>query len=98
MDLAKASINDFQPLIDDKFGIEVDIENATTLTLTEVESRAGMGASGRDPFALVFRAEGETVLEQRIYRLEHESLGAIEIFLVPISQGDDHVLYEAVFS
>jgi len=98
MDLAKARIEDFQPLINDKFAIEVEADGATTLTLTEVDARAGTAASGREPFALVFRGDGDTVLPQRIYRLEHNLLGALDIFLVPISQGDDHVLYEAVFN
>jgi hypothetical protein len=33
-------------------------------------------------------------MSQRIYRVEHEQLGAIEIFLVPISADS----YEAVFT
>jgi len=96
MDLAKASIEDFQPLIDESFTIDAD--DTGQLTLTEVGAKPQTGASQRQPFVLVFRADDGTVLPQSIYRLEHASIGALDIFLVPISQDDDHVLYEAVFS
>ena len=49
---------------------------------------------GRAPFSLVFRGGPSPPLPQRIYRVEHELLGAIEIFLVPIAADS----YEAVFT
>lgn len=96
MDLAKASADDFRPLIDESFTI--DVEDAEPLTLTEVETKPGGREAAREPFALVFRAAGDVMLPQQIYRLEHAATGALEIFLVPISRGEDHVLYEAVFT
>src|SRR3954451_4954265 len=35
-------------------------------------------------FSLVFRGGPDAPLPQRIYRVEHDDLGALEIFLVPI--------------
>jgi hypothetical protein len=42
-------------------------------------------SGGRAPFSLEFRGGPDPPLPQRIYRLEHDELGAIEIFLVPIA-------------
>jgi len=49
---------------------------------------------GRSPFSLEFQGGPNPPLPQRIYRLEHHDLGAIEIFLVPIASDR----YEAVFT
>jgi hypothetical protein len=50
--------------------------------------------NGRAPFSLVFQGDPELTLPQRIYRVEHAQLGALDIFLVPIARGR----YEAVFT
>lgn len=54
----------------------------------------------RAPFALVFRSVSSKgpVLPQRIYALENETLGRLEIFLVPIGADKDGVRYEAIFN
>ena len=52
----------------------------------------------RTPFSMVLVGQGEPVLPQRIYRLENESLGRLDIFLVPIARDERGVRYEAVFS
>ena len=58
--------------------------------VTEIPREPG----GRAPFSIVFRGGPRPPLPQRIYRVEHEQLGAIEIFLVPIASER----YEAVFT
>jgi hypothetical protein len=58
--------------------------------VTEIPREPG----GRAPFSLVFTGGPEPPLPQRTYRVEHERLGAMEIFLVPIAPGR----YEAVFT
>ena len=52
----------------------------------------------RTPFSMVLVGPGDPVLPQRIYRLENESLGRLDIFLVPIARDEGGVRYEAVFS
>jgi hypothetical protein len=52
----------------------------------------------RTPFSLVLVGPGDPVLPQKIYRLENESLGRVDIFLVPIARDERGVRYEAVFS
>ena len=54
-------------------------------------------SGGRAPFALLFRGPREPILPQRIYRLEHDDIGAFDLFLVPVGVEPDGARYEAVF-
>jgi len=58
--------------------------------VTEIPREPG----GRAPFSLVFQGGPTPPVPQRIHRVEHRALGALEVFLVPI--GPDR--YEAVFT
>jgi hypothetical protein len=81
-DLASLTLEDFAGLKGERF---------SELELVEVNELA-RGAGDRVPFSLVFA--GEPGLPQRIHRLEHETLGPLDIFLVPVGPGR----YEAVFT
>jgi hypothetical protein len=54
--------------------------------------------SMRPPFSLIFFARHALVFPQRLYRLEHATMGALTIFLVPIGREADGVSYQAVFN
>lgn len=70
-----------------------------TLELTECEALPSGGRTeGREPFSLLFRGPAEPVLPQRIYRLENDELGSLEIFLVPVASDAEATKYEAVFT
>ena len=81
------------------------IDDATTLATRLIEVTPATGADagatragGRTPFALVFRSTPGAPLPQRIYRLHHDGLGALDLFLVPIGPDEEGMRYEAVFS
>jgi hypothetical protein len=81
------------------------IGDADRLELVLLEARTiapGAPASApdgtRNPFRLVFRGPHEPVLPQRMYRLEHDPIGPLEIFLVPITRDAESVNYEAIFA
>lgn len=80
---------DFAALRGDRFRIASQFD-AELVEVTEIAREPG----GRAPFSLVFQGGPSPPLPQRIHRVEHEQLGALEIFLVPI--GPHH--YEAVFT
>jgi hypothetical protein len=85
----------FRIVVDDKTTIEAELETVTT---SEGESADHARAAGlREPFSIVLRGPAEPILPQRIYRLEHADLGALELFLVPIAQDASVTRYEAVF-
>jgi hypothetical protein len=84
---------DFRPLLHDRFRIAPDDAPALEVELVEV-TEIPREPGGRVPFSLVFRGGPNPPLPQRIYRVEHEKLGELEIFLVPIAADQ----YEAVFT
>jgi hypothetical protein len=79
------------------------VGETTTIEARLIEATPSSAASAsppigrRVPFSLVFRGAGSP-LPQRIYRLEHPELGALDVFLVPIGQDAGGVFYEAVFN
>jgi hypothetical protein len=69
----------------------LELAEATELSPSSVGLR-------RNPFSLVFRGPRQPVLPQRIYPLEHDRLGRLEIFLVPVGPEGENMRYEAVFT
>jgi hypothetical protein len=51
-----------------------------------------------EPFSVIFRASERVAAPQKIYRVEHESLGAMDIFLVPLGPDAKGMRYEAIFN
>ena len=88
----------FQPLVGSRFTLRLD--DARGLPTQLIDARAGHGTApdGRQPFSLTFEAPSEPALPQRIYRLEHPQLDAMDIFLVPVARVAGGLHYEAVFS
>ena len=90
--------------LDDTFTIHVDDSTDLSVTLIEVASlpdrspATGPAERRKAPFSLVFRGPMDPLLPQRIYRFEHESLGELEIFIVPIGPDSEGMRYEAVFN
>lgn len=92
---------DFEPHLNSSFQLRLDDENSLVLELIEVGVLAGdtPDDAKREPFALVFRSAESDAYLQQTYRLEHEAMGELVVFLVPI--GPDKaggMRYEAVFS
>lgn len=84
------------------------LENGDTYTMRLVEAtetgrqrtdRTGLAApSERLPFSLIFLGPADVALPQSIYRLEHAEMGALSIFLVPISRDAAGTRYQAIFT
>jgi hypothetical protein len=69
------------------------------LALAEAVAVGEAAATGaRVPFSLLFTGPAENILPQGIYRVEHEALGATEIFIVPLAPAGDGARYQAVFA
>jgi len=97
MDLVTATAEDFQALVGESFTLHSEMAGA--LTLMEVELKPNhAGTDQRTPFALLFKSAGTALLPQSIYQLEHSTTGTLDIFLVPVHQDEEQVLYEAVFN
>jgi hypothetical protein len=98
--LEALTVDTFAPRIGETFRIDLP-DGAIALQLVAADllgEPAGEGGAARAPFSIVFRGPHEVLLPQRTYRLEHDDLAALEIFLVPIGPDEDGLRYEAVFS
>ncbi len=90
---------DFADKIGQDFALREDGSADMALRLSEAALLKVPGLPGvRPPFTLVFVADDARVLPQKIYRIEHGALGALDIFLVPVGKDKSGVSYEAVFN
>ena len=96
-DLEALTATDFAPLLHGGFRVAADDSEPFDAELIEVAEGAARGPR-RAQFSLVFRGGPTPPLPQRIYRVEHDELGALELFLVPLGPDDVGQLYEAVFT
>jgi hypothetical protein len=83
-----------------QFRVRLGEEGAMLLELDEVKPFPTLSHSSSDleRFSLYFYGPGDVYLPQSIYRLEHEQMGELDIFLVPIARNERGHRYEAVFS
>ncbi|PLY01012.1 MAG: hypothetical protein C0623_06370 [Desulfuromonas sp.] len=91
----------FEPHLGELFQLGSDDAALLQVKLVEVNSLGSKPQENelREPFSLVFKDEQEESLPQGIYALNHEKLGQLDIFLVPIGPArEDGFLYEAVFA
>jgi hypothetical protein len=91
---------DFADKVEQIFVISDQAAPAIPLTLAQAELLPARGSTPgiRPPFALTFLAKDPRVLPQRLYRLEHNDLGLLEIFLVPAAKDAQGVTYCATFN
>lgn len=91
---------DFQPYLNQIFFIRLDSEQRYELELVALEDQGEPPMAGlRKPFSLTFRnPEKKAYLPQRIYRLEHEQLGSLDLFIVPLGPDADGMRYEVIFN
>ena len=98
LDLATAARDQFESCVGQIFQLAA---TPAPIALTLAEARAlgisGPGAS-RQPFALTFRGIPALRLPQATYRLEHATLGAMEIFLVQVATDATASHFEAIFN
>jgi hypothetical protein len=96
----KLTAEDYTKHLKTKFRVRLGEASATELELDEVTPLPPLS----DPrgeverFSLFFYGPGDIYLPQMIYRLEHEQLGELDIFLVPVARAERGLRYEAIFS
>ncbi len=99
----KLTSQDFSAYLNHSFRIQNGPAQPLDLELIQVtdlgsESNSAQAAA-RQPFSLVFRGPtSDSYLPQRIYTLEHERMGRLDIFLVPIGPDKQGMRYEAIFN
>lgn len=94
------TLDHFFPHIGSIFTAHLDGNLLFPLTLLEASALPLREFPGRvrDPFQLRFCGDESILLNQLTHRLKHETLGDIEVFLVPIGKEDGKVIYQAIFN
>jgi hypothetical protein len=82
--------------VDSDFAVVTGNGTPLSMRLVEVED---MGSTPeREAFALRFHAPKEMPPQQGVYRIEHDQLDAMDVFLVPVGREGEALVLEAVFN
>lgn len=98
--LDKLQCSDFLLLLHQSFKVRLGNEGVHHLELVSA-AEVGLRSSQaeRQPFSLQFLGpHSSQYLQQHTYRLEHETLGGLDIFIVPLGPEAGRMRYEAIFS
>jgi hypothetical protein len=99
----RMTADDYEPHLGDRFVLQRNAESAVTAQLVEVKplEAAGPRPSAlprKQPFSLVFRTHDNQELVQDTYRVRHQEIGEVGLFLVPVGPERGGRQLEAVFS
>jgi L-ascorbate metabolism protein UlaG (beta-lactamase superfamily) len=86
----------FKENLNTRFRVSLGDANTTELELIEVLGT--ISTPRQEQFSIFFRGTPDYLLPQSTYQMEHEKLGEIDIFLVPVGREQDGFRYEAVFN
>jgi hypothetical protein len=102
--LETLTAEDFRGIAGDRFLVTGPADPAEVELVEISESAAGARDGFRAPFSLLFRGPLTPVMPQGIYRMEHEGIGAFDVFIVPVGpapapvgQKAGAMRYEVVF-
>ena len=91
--------SEFSKHLNSKFQLE---SNGQKFELELVEVKGYMPQeneqTGLERFSVFFLGPPDAFLPQQMYRLQHEQMGTLDVFLVPISHDQNNYHYEAVFN
>jgi len=96
--LADLTLDAFRPRVGERFRISSAPASAIDAELIDVRAVGASRPDRRTPFALHFRTALIAPLPQAIYRVEHDEMGAHDIFLVPVGPDAAGMVYEAIFT
>ena len=92
-DFSQAVGSLFQVCTESVFSCQLELLEAVKLG-----DRPSNSSTRSESFSLLFKGPQDIFLPQKIWLLNHSTLGDISLFLVPISQDDDGFCYEAIFT
>ena len=96
MELKDLTYEHFAPLVGAAFQLTTENGQVIELMLTGAHEEPGDGSS--TAFSILFRGPVTPLLQQRVYDVEHGDLGRLPIFLVPIAEENQGIVYQAVFT
>lgn len=91
------TVDSLSAQLNTKFRLGVGTEKIIELELVEVQNHGDVPGQA-ERFSAFFRGPLDHFLPQSTYRLEHEPLGGMDLFIVPIRKDDAGFYYEAAFN
>jgi hypothetical protein len=90
----------FEAHLSSTFQVDYGGSAPLEITLSEVRLLEPHPGPRDQPFSLYFNGPGSPLLPQQIYRLAHDQLGDLDLFLVPLGPHPKRggMVYEAVFN
>ncbi len=102
--LETLTMETFRPLVGQTFrayygpeegsSIEIRLDEVAPLAVEDYKDHR----RNRAPFSLVFRADPSGYLIQGTYEIEHEQLGRLPLFMVPLGPDAQGMRYEIIFT
>ena len=80
------------------FRVHVEDSHFVDVELIEVKELQNHGGPREQPFSLLFRTPKINQLPQRMYDVQHETLGEFVLFLVPVLPDEEFNYHESVFN
>jgi hypothetical protein len=90
------SRDEFANHLNTKFRVYFNPEQPTEVELTEVSELRQK--PGFEAFSLIFLVPVEIGPLQGMFKTEHDALGTMDLFLVPVEQTQKGLLFEALFN
>jgi hypothetical protein len=94
--LEKLTRDIFARHLNTRFQVGGDAGHSAALEL--VEANPAPAPQGYEAFSIIFRGPPAPLLAQGIHRFHHDSIGAFDLFTVPIRQDRQGLYYEAIFN
>ena len=94
---------EFAACLGTSFAVQAAVDTPVIIELTKATpssppNRPDKPALRQEPFHLLFKGPLQVCLSQQTYELQHDTLGSLLIFLVPVDQDQEGFYYEAVFT
>ena len=98
--LATLTHEHFEACLNQIFRVRAETGESLELTLVEVNKlgRFDPDTDKRQAFSLVLRGPVEPLLPQMIHAMENDTIGALELFMVPIGPDGEGMRYEVIFT
>ncbi len=94
------TLQDFTELLNEPFTFQWDTGEQGSLELIEA-AKAGKSEPPKGfktPISLIFQGSPARFMPQQSIALSHDTLGTIELFLVPVAEKETGFHYEAIIS
>ena len=97
--LEDLSLAKFAEQLKTKFRVRLSSGETVELELTEAEAARGKAAHAQpESFSLLFDGPPKSLLNQNTYTFEHERLGAVDLFIVPVGNERGSIQYQVIIN